>query len=287
MTHMFTKTLQRGMVLMALAGIGLVATPGTARADFIDFQVVEGAVPGTLPNTFTADKLNGGYNATLTVTPTSIGGVGTCPVGAIACGTWTETATADFAQYYLNGALVAGTQYIGDSEPNGYLIRGQLDSQGTYIQAQCQFSTDICFFFTFTAQTGTLSLDPDSNLATAGITLLTASGVAAGTEGSLRFNSTGTTLLTGSFNSNFLNNTLAGGTAALYWPTLALTQFTTTINGDIDQGSATPGQNALAGDVSVQFTAVPQVPEPATLSLLSLGLAAGARYARRRRAEKI
>jgi hypothetical protein len=273
------------MSLLALAGIGLVATPGTARADFIDFQVVEGAVPGTLPNTFTADKLNGGYNASLTVTPTTPGGVGGCPVGAIACGTWTETAVADFSQYYLNGALYPGTQYIGDSEPNGYLIRGSLISSGNYIQATCQFTApNICFFFTFTSQTGTLSLDADSVLG-GDTVLLTASGVAAGTQGSLEFDSTGATLITGSFNSNFAVNTLAGGIAPLYWPTLALTQFSTTINGDIDQ-SSTSNVNpiTIAGDVSVQFTAVP---EPATLSLLSLGLAAGARYARRRRAEKI
>lgn len=278
----FTKTFVRGLFVAALAGIGLVSTPANARADFLDFTVVEGAVPGTPANTFLADKLNGGYNASLTVTPTSPGGVGSCPVGAIACGTWTETATADFSQYYLNGALVPGTQYIGDSEPNGYLIRGSLNSAGTFISATCQFSTDICYFFTFTSQTGTLSLDADGVLG-GDTLLLTASGVAGGTTGQLR-TTVGGVPITGSFNSNFENNAIAANaTAQAYWPTLAMTQFSTTINGDIDQGSGSPNINTLAGDVSVQFTAVP---EPATLSLLSLGLAAGARFARRRRAEK-
>jgi hypothetical protein len=286
MTHMFTKTLQRGMVLMALAGIGLVATPGTARADFITFTVNEGAVGAPTPDIpagpagFQANKLNGGYTATL-----SLVAGGACQPGAISCGNWTETAVSTFSAYYLTPNLAPIDGYIGDSEtlPGclgcGYLIVGNLTSGGTY--QQFLIGGVVVDFFTFTSQSGTLSLDRDSN-GVGETVLLTASGVGTGSSGTITF-SGGITGGTGAFNSNFTSSVLSA-TGQAYWPTLSLLQFTTTINGELDDLNPFP---VVTGDVSVQFTEIPQVPEPATLSLLSLGLAAGARHIRRRRAVKV
>ena len=260
MTKTITTALSRGLFLAALAGFGLAATPGTARADFITFEVEEGVVPGTPANNFEADLLNGGYSANLVLNGD---------------GTWSETATATFSQYFLGGSALA-SPFIGDTEVEGYVIRGTLTSSGTYVNAMC--GPIPCIIFTFLAQEGSLGIDTDQN-GSVDIDLLTASGVGEGTGGSILFTG-GPTGGTGSFISNFTTNTLAPGIAQDYWPTLANLQFITTISGDINQLQLP----SITGDVSVQFTEV--VPEPATLSLLGLGLFGAAGVARRRRAMK-
>lgn len=265
------KTITKALSLAAIAAFALIATPEVARAEFITFTVVESTVPGTTCCTFSADLLNGGYAASLNLTPTS----GTPdPSDGSGSGTWTETATATFSQYFL-GPDDVEIATIGDVEPGGYTILGSLTSSGTYVEDFC--GGIACVVFTFTNQTGTLGIDSDQNN-TADIPLLTASGVGAGTGGSILFTG-GPTGGTGSFISNFTNNTLAGGIAQVYWPTLALVSFITTISGDVNQLSLP----TILGDVSVQFSTT-QVPEPATLSLFGLGLVAVAQLARRRRA---
>jgi hypothetical protein len=262
MKNTIRKTLLRGVCVAALAGIGLAASPRVAEAAFIDFQVNEGVVPGTPINIFMADLLNGGYEANLVLTPTGPGG-----------GTWTETASATFSQYFLDGTALV-TPFIGDTEVEGYVILGELQSAGTYVNDTC--GGLLCQVFTFTSQTGSLSIDFDQDLA-GDIPLLSASGVGPGTGGII-LHTGGPTGGTGSFISNFTTNTLAPGIAQLYWPTLAMMSFITTISGDINE-LALP---FVTGDVSVQFSTV-QVPEPATLGLLGLGLVVAARVARRRR----
>ena len=156
------------------------------------------------------------------------------------------------------------------------MIRGSLFSSGTYVEGTCGSNT--CIFFTFLEQTGSLSIDDDQILG-GDIPLLSASGVGAGTTGQIVF-SGGPSGGTGSFVSNFETNTLAPGIAQDYWPTLVGISFITTISGDVNELFLPE----VTGDVSVQFTQ--QVPEPATLSLLGLGLLGVAGAARRRRATK-
>ena len=268
MEKTITKALLRGACLATLAVLGLAVTPGTARADFIIFTVVEGAVDGTPDNTFSADLLNGGYDAFLALFPA---GGDTDPTDGSGSGTWSETATATFSQYFLDGDALA-TPLIGDIEDDGYVILGSLTSGGTYVEDTCGFNS--CIVFTFTSQTGTLGIDDDQDGVVDDL-LLTATGVGPGTGGVILFTG-GVTGGTGSFVSNFSNNTLAGGIAPDYWPTLENISFITTISGDVNELDL-PN---VTGDVSVQFTQQ-QVPEPAALSLLGLGLVAGV-FSRRR-----
>lgn len=270
MKKTITNALVRGACLATLAGLGLAVTPGTARAEFVTFNVDESVVPGSVNALFPADLLNGGYAASLILAGDSN------PADGSGSGTWSETAIATFSAYWIDGDDIE-TAVIGDSEPGGYTILGTLDSSGTYEEGTCgPFS---CIFFTFLEQEGTLGIDSTQTNAV-DIPLLTASGVGAGTFGSITF-SGGPSGGTGSFISNFAVNTLLPGLPQLYWPTLATMQFITTISGDINE-LALP---TVEGDVSVQFTEV-AVPEPATLSLLGLGLLGVAGAARRRRATK-
>jgi hypothetical protein len=264
-----TNALKRGACLAGLAAFGLVATPGSAQAAFITFTVDESVVPGTPINSFQADLLNGGYDANLVLNPS---GGDTNVADGSGSGTWSETATATFSQYFLNGSSLFD-QFIGDNEGDGYVILGSLTSSGTYVEDSC--GPVNCVIFSFTTQIGSLGIDSDQD-GVVDIPLLSASGVGAGTGGSILFTG-GPTGGTGSFVSNFETNTLAGGLAPAYWPTLANLSFVTTISGDVNELDLP----SVTGDISVQFSTT--APEPASLTLLALGLMGFATAARRRR----
>ena len=267
------KVVSRSVLTLAVAGLGLVFTPRTASADFITFNVNEAAVPGATPYTITnAWKLNGGYNETLTITGS----------------TFTATAFATFTGYFnqlgqncgIPGNCGPNPSQISASgaAPNLYEIVATMSANGT---VQTLNGTTclaaVCFFGT----NGSASLYLDPNFQGPGAVqpgnlLLTSSTLLPGSGGQTDLQ---TLPSTGNFNLNFGNITLTA-LGSSYFPTLANLLFTATVNGDFDSLAASQGTQNLTGDVSAQFNVVP---EPASLTLLGMGLAGAAAAARKRK----
>jgi hypothetical protein len=256
----------RSIITLGVMGVCLAVSSAEARAEFIDFQVVESEVPGVPDDAdiITADKLTGSYTELLTL------GAGN---------TFTADAFATFRGYDLDGDPV--TAFLADVPVDEtYTIFAEMTASGNYVDnPDCDPGAPVtpCRIFTATSGNAELWVDPDGDPSTLdNILLLTSSNMLPGSGGQLI---SSTDPVTGNFNFVFGTNVLSSPFGEAYWPTLANVVFTSTVNGDFDEVTGDNPQT-ISGDVSAQFEVIP---EPASLTLFGLALLGGGVAARRRR----
>ena len=107
----------RNLGMLVLAGLMLILIPTSAKADFLDFTVDEGTVPGANAGTFVADKLNGGYAEVITFIN----------------GTFVTNAYAEFGQYFANEGSDFVTSQLGGVDANGYGLYALFSSDGAVV----------------------------------------------------------------------------------------------------------------------------------------------------------
>jgi hypothetical protein len=269
-----TKNLFKG--LLTLAVVGLTMTPRAASAD-ITFVVDETVLPDTAvfcaseDCIFDADKINGFYDEVLTINPDF---------------TFDVSARAFLSAYVLAGGTT-GTGSVGCTDTDSLFTEQCYDM---YALLEAEGSVDpLTGIITFTSADVIVRIDPDdSNTYTPPATGAGTWTVVDTTGDDLEIISSaslivGTGELTppvGGFFDIVLGDLDFTAFADLYWPGLDRIGLTAVTDGDFDTvpSPPVPGTYSVEGDLSVVF----DVPEPAGMLLLGIGLLGSAMALRRR-----
>ncbi|MET0964005.1 MAG: flocculation-associated PEP-CTERM protein PepA [Noviherbaspirillum sp.] len=285
MKNVFSRTL----LACAITGTLAMASSTAMAQSFPDFTINEGAIPGAVDRTLTADKITGNFVEVIDFTP------GTTP----GSGTFNASLLWNAGQFVGNNGASPTPSQLGGITPNQYGMYALYKGTGTFTTA------GVVTTFTFTPG-GSLEVfaDPGSDTTfitpgngstafgtggTTGDDYLLASGMPQSGEGSL--NPTLSTCSGGTVTSGI--NCGSFGASSSFNVTTAGGQFFAAPNpfynlsfqsGQLNNFSPT-GVQVINGSLDVIFGGGGggEVPEPGTVALFGLGILGLGLASRRRK----